>query len=59
MADFDTEKQHPTQLTPTPTDLNFEVDPSMEDHDMLLHHVVQHDHEMYAFDSSLNELLGV
>ncbi len=59
MAELDTEKFSKHTITPTPEDLDFDVDPSMEDHDMLLHHVVQHDHELYALDSSLSELLGV
>ncbi len=59
MAELDPEKQQYSALIQTPEDLDFEVDPTMEDHDMLLHHVVQHDHELYAIDSSLTEMLGV
>lgn len=66
MAELDTERDnfsptthHNNGLIATPTEFDFEVDEQMQDHDLLLHHVVQHDHELYAFESSLSEILGV
>lgn len=36
-----------------------QIDSSMSDHDMFLQHVAQHDHELYALDCCLSDILSV
>ncbi len=37
---------------------NIEIQHDMDDHDMLLQHVTQNDHELYAIDCALCDILG-
>ncbi len=37
-------------------DIAGDIDSEMQDHEMLLHHVTQHDAELYALDCSLCDL---
>ncbi len=39
--------------------LDTHIEPDMDDHEMLLHHVTQHDPELYALDCALCDILGV
>ncbi|MFI3328010.1 MAG: hypothetical protein SNH79_04725 [Rikenellaceae bacterium] len=56
MTQFDTEiNTHIEESQPITT----EVQHDMDDHEMLLHHVTQHDHELYALDCALCDILGV
>ncbi|MFI3303925.1 MAG: hypothetical protein SNF68_03440 [Rikenellaceae bacterium] len=59
MAEIDTEQENYTQLTQTPSDLEFEIDESHSDDDLLVHHVAGYDHEIYGLDCTLKELLNV
>ncbi len=59
MAELDTPRMQYNEIIPTPQHHDFEVDTEMSDHDMLLHHVAQNDHELYALDCCLGEILGV
>lgn len=62
MANIDTEREqytHTAGLSATPSGFDFEVDPQMDDHDLLIHHVAEHDSELYALDCCLGEMLGV
>lgn len=36
-----------------------DIDSNMSDHDMLMNHVAQQDHELYALDCCLSEILNV
>lgn len=59
MTNIDTEQMYNNEILPTPEHHDFEVDDAMEDHDMLLQHVTQHDHELYALDCCLGEIMSV
>ncbi len=60
MTELDTTQNHfsdnSSALLATPESFDFELDHSMSDHDLLLHHVVEHDHSLYALDCCLGEL---
>ncbi len=57
MANIDTELEHitPQHLEADPL-LSAPIGKEMSDHDMLLSHVTQQDHELYALDCCLGEL---
>lgn len=59
MAEIETQLEHftPQHLESDPL-LSTPVSEEMSDHDMLLHHVTQHDHELYALDCCLSEMFG-
>ncbi len=59
MAEIDTEQENYTQLQPTPNDFDFAIDESHTDQDLMIHHVAQHDPELYGLDCELSELLNV
>ncbi|MFI3305693.1 MAG: hypothetical protein R3Y68_04180 [Rikenellaceae bacterium] len=59
MAEIDTERENYTQLLQTPAELDFVIDESHSDDELILHHVAQHDHELYGMDCSLTDLFGV
>ncbi len=60
MADIDTSLE---QFTPKHLSedgiLSTPVNDEMDDHDMILHHVTQHDASLYALECCLSEILGV
>lgn len=57
MGNIDTEHELYDDQSDMLASLN--IDPNMSDHDMLMHHVAQHDHELYALDCCLSEILNV
>ncbi len=62
MAELDSKNKtsRPTNtLLATPESFDFEVDEAMEDHDMLYHHVAQGDHELYAMDCCLSDMMSI
>ncbi len=46
MTKIDTEQNFHNEIMPTPEHHDFEVDAAMDDHEMLLQHVAQNDHEL-------------
>ncbi|MFR9620505.1 MAG: hypothetical protein SNH63_04690 [Rikenellaceae bacterium] len=57
MGKIDTEQEYYNQNTDALA--TAEISDQMSDHDMLLHHVTQHDHELYMLDCCLSEILNV
>ncbi|MFI3288991.1 MAG: hypothetical protein SNH55_06310 [Rikenellaceae bacterium] len=60
MAESDTQLEHftPQHLENDPL-LSAPINEQMSDHDMLLHHVTQHDPELYAMDCCLSDMFGI
>lgn len=62
MTKLDTPQEHyntqQSTLISTPAEFDFAIDHTMDDHDLMLHHVAQHDPELYAMDCCLAEMLG-
>ncbi len=56
MADIDTERESYSQLLETPSEFDFAIDESHSDDDLMIHHVAQHDHELYSLDCAMSEL---
>ncbi len=60
MAQIDTQMEHFTpEHLESDTLLSTPVTESMTDEDMMLHHVSQGDHELYALHCCLSELMEV
>ncbi len=57
MGNIDTVHEHYNEQSDALADV--EIDTEMNDHDMLIHHVAQYDHDLYALDCCLSEILNV